>query len=282
MLKQFLRNAVDGMDRGGHRGTLAKIATLAVRLLGRDQRFSADSDGDWVNLQSGAVFVSPDALFTKLSDKQAEIRDLWCHQYRPGPGDVVIDVGAGIGDEAVVFSEMVGPTGRVIAIEAHPHTFRCLEKTVARSGLTNVTAIHCAIADAEGMLTIEDDDSQNHISHSVMKSSGGKGVEVPAHRLDTIIAREGVGEVAMLKMNIEGAERLAIKGMAEDDHSVRYYAISCHDFVADRDGNADELRTREEILSHFRARNMEIDQRRDDPRPWVRDYVYAKDGGAAG
>ncbi|MDN3646949.1 FkbM family methyltransferase [Pontixanthobacter aestiaquae] len=275
MIKSTLRALVDTVDGRGGRSVLAGLANGIVKVAGRDQKFSVDSEGDWVNAQDGASFVSPDILFTKLSDKQAEIRDLWCYQHDVQAGDVIVDVGAGIGDEAVVFSKMVGPTGRVIAIEAHPHTFRCLKKTIAQSGLKNVTAIHCAVADAEGTLTIEDSADQNHISHSIMKSSAS-GVEVPAHRLDTILKREKITDLAMLKMNIEGAERLAIKGMRKDDYSIRHYAISCHDFVADRDGT-DELRTREEVLKHFGDMGLKIEQRLGDPRPWVRDYVYAKE-----
>ena len=275
MIKSTLRALVDTLDGFGGRRVLAGLANGIVKVAGRDQVFSVDGEGDWVNAQDGTTFVSPDILFTKLSDKQAEIRDLWCFQHDIQPGDVVVDVGAGVGDEAVVFSRMVGPTGKVIAIEAHPHTFRCLQKTIAQSGLGNVTAIHCAIADEEGTLTIEDSADQNHISHSVMKSTGA-GVEVPAHRLDTILQRENITDLAMLKMNIEGAERLAIKGMRKDDYSIRHYAISCHDFVADRDGT-DELRTREEVLAHFNDMGLAIEQRLDDPRPWVRDYVYAKE-----
>lgn len=76
-------------------------------------------------------------------------------------------------------------------------------------------------------------------------------------------------------MNIEGAERLAIRGMEEHLSKVRNFAISCHDFVADR-GGSDELRTRADVIGWCQQMGLQVFQRRDDRRPWVRDYVYAK------
>ena len=52
----------------------------------------------------------------------------YCLRYQPKPGDTVVDVGAGMGDDTLVFSRMVGPSGRVFSFEAHPDTFRCLQK----------------------------------------------------------------------------------------------------------------------------------------------------------
>jgi len=272
-LKETLRNTVDRLDSHGHRSRLVLAANLAARALGRKQSFSIDSDGDWVNEQLSTVLVSPNPLFSCYSEKEAEIMDLWCHQYTPRPGDTVVDLGAGIGDEAVVFSRLVGPKGRVIAIEAHPHTYRCLEKTVKRSGLQNVTTLHCAVSDVDGIVRIGNN-TVTHISNSIVLTDG-KAVDVPAHRIDTILSDLEVEVVALLKMNIEGAERIAVMGIEARESSIRHFAISCHDFVADRDGT-DELRTRSDILRRFDKPVFEIVRCTSDPRPWVRDYVYVK------
>ena len=41
----------------------------------------------------------------------------------PQPGDIVLDVGAGTGTEALPLSQLVGDKGKVVSIEAHPATF---------------------------------------------------------------------------------------------------------------------------------------------------------------
>ena len=49
--------------------------------------------------------------------------DYWMHVYCPRPGDTVLDIGAGIGIDAMALSGLVGDTGRIYSLEAHPWTF---------------------------------------------------------------------------------------------------------------------------------------------------------------
>lgn len=246
---------------------------MVARATGRKQHFSVDGDGDWVNAQEAATFVSPNILVHQYANKSREICDLWCHQYMPREGDNIVDIGAGIGDEAVIFSHIVGTRGRIIAIEAHPLTFSCLEKSLNNSGITNVAYRQIAISDKLGQLHISND--ENHIGNSV--TLDGDGIMVPAITIDELIKEEGLEHISLLKINIEGAERLALEGMTATRDITDYLAVSCHDFLADRFGaSADALRTREEICDLLSGWGWEIARRKDDPRHWVRDFVYAK------
>jgi hypothetical protein len=131
-----------------------------------------------------------------------------------------------------------------------------------------------AISDKRGTLYIENDEV-DHIGNTVMLE--GAGIPVPAFTIDGLVEAEGIKRVALLKMNIEGAERLAVQSMSATRDIAYYVAISCHDFIADRVGSsADALRTRDEIIGLFKDWGWEISRRENDPRPWVRDYVYAK------
>lgn len=47
--------------------------------------------------------------------------------YAPKDGDVIIDIGAGVGTETLIYSMMTGKNGKVFAIEAHPATSRSLK-----------------------------------------------------------------------------------------------------------------------------------------------------------
>lgn len=140
---------------------------------------------------------------------QAAIASHWFHDYTPRTGDVVIDVGAGIGEDAVVISHLVGATGRVHAIEAHPATFACIRSTVGLSQLANVTIHQIAIAEENGTVSISDD--AHHLANSIIGQTGG--LEVEAQSLDHFIAQSGHPTIDLLKMNIEGAERGAILGL---------------------------------------------------------------------
>jgi hypothetical protein len=50
-------------------------------------------------------------------------RGIYCYEYTPRLNDVVLDVGAGVGNATLLFARLVGSNGRVIALEAHPTTF---------------------------------------------------------------------------------------------------------------------------------------------------------------
>lgn len=62
-------------------------------------------------------------------------------------GGVVINAGAAVGDHAVLYSQLVGPDGRVHAIEPHPLTYDALRRNMAR--LSNVTTYQLALSDRE-------------------------------------------------------------------------------------------------------------------------------------
>jgi FkbM family methyltransferase len=255
-------------DRLGLRQLVALGASLAYR----DKGFEVDAGGHWVNRQQQATFVSPTLHTKSYSGIEASVLDNWTWDYRPVPGDTVIDVGAGIGEDTVVFSRLVGPAGRVFAIEAHPDTFACLQQTVARSGLSNVTAIHCALTDRDGKISISS--HVDHVTNSIFED--GADIRVPARTLDSIDAELGIGEIALLKMNIEGAEKLAVRGFERLAPRVRHVVISCHDFVATHFGGGDYYFTKDEVRTALEASGFAVRQREDAELSWVRDYLYAR------
>jgi FkbM family methyltransferase len=239
-------------------------------LKGARQRFSIDEHGHWVNQQPEATVVSPVPHTTRFAAYRDWVIDNWAFGYHPREGDTVVDVGAGVGEEAIVFSDLVGSSGRVISIEAHPETFSCLEETIRRSGLINVTPICVAVSDRDGIATIGSVD--NHLANSIV--GGAEGSEVPARSLDSLADELRIGPIALLKMNIEGAERLAVRGMSRLAQRTSNLCISCHDFVADRDGN-DLFRTKRDVQESLKKFGFEIVTRPADDRRWVRDYLYA-------
>ena len=255
-------------DRLGLRPLVARGASLAYR----DKGFEVDAGGHWVNRQQLATFVSPTLHTKSYCEIETSVLDNWTWDYRPVPGDTVFDVGAGIGEDSVVFSKLVGPAGRVFAIEAHPETFACLQQTIARSGLSNVTPIHCAVTDRDGEIGISS--NADHVTNSIL--GDGADVKVPARTLDSIDAELAVGEVALLKMNIEGAERLAVHGFGRLAPRVQHVVISCHDFVATHFGGGDYYFTKDEVRAALEGRGFAVRQRDDAELSWVRDYLYAR------
>jgi FkbM family methyltransferase len=216
------------------------------------------------------VWVPLRATAHRDRDREELARDLFFQEYTPQPGDTVVDVGAGAGEEVELFSRLVGPGGRVYAVEAHPATFAALEARCARAGLDNVVAVHAAASDRAGTVSFSDDESylENRITD-------GKGaLVVPAMTLDELLDGWAVERIDFLKMNIEGAEEAALRGLAGSAPRVRHLAVSCHDFLADRGGDPAN-RTRaavERVLAGYGFRVTV--RRRSDRRHWTRPYLY--------
>lgn len=261
------------LDRLGLRGMVA-VGTTAVygTVLGRRQQFSTDPAGNWVNRHAEATIVSPVIHTARFDAYRDWVMDNWAWQYQPQVGDTIIDVGAGVGEEAVVFSKLVGPSGKVVCIEAHPATFGCLQATLQHSGICNVIPIACAITEMDGTVSI--DDTENHIANSVMTAGGGQ--PILSRSLDSLADELGLGTVALLKMNIEGAERLAVQGMTALAQRTRHVVISCHDFVSEDGGGGDEFRTFNEVRERLEALSFDLTTRPDHHHAWTRHYLYGR------
>jgi SAM-dependent methyltransferase len=80
-------------------------------------------------------------------------RDGWQHPDRVidaldlSPGDRVAEIGAGDGYWLSRLSEVVGPTGRVYALEVDDEQLRALSARVAEDGLDNVEVVRATFAD---------------------------------------------------------------------------------------------------------------------------------------
>ena len=275
------RFVIDLLDRPGGRGVLGFMATRFARsATGTDMRIFYEQ-GLWANRVGGYCF--PDGprfeyfadSFAKSVDKADDYlnnaRDYWFHLYRPTPGDVVIDVGAGCGEDTLAFSSAVGATGRVVAIEAYPATFRLLEAFCRQNRLDNATPLCFALMGKPGKIAMVESDYWER--HSVELGDASSQIEVPAITLDALCEREGITDIAFLKINIEGAERQAIEGMGAAIRFVKTICIACHDFRADR-GDGEHFRTRAVIEQFLSDHGFKVARRLDDPRPYVRDHVH--------
>jgi FkbM family methyltransferase len=119
-------------------------------------------------------------------------------------GDVVIDVGANIGDTVLVAAMRVGPSGHVIAVEPHPRTFGFLQDNVALNRAVNVRAINVAAGANSGAVAFSNDrrDDMNRVD--------GGTLQVRVERLDDIV--DGCGDIALLKVDVEGYEKFVFEG----------------------------------------------------------------------
>jgi FkbM family methyltransferase len=198
-----------------------------------------------------------------------DAREFWFREYKPKAGHIVVDIGAGRGEDVLPFAHEVGPTGKVIAVEAHPTTYGHLRRFCELNRLSNVFPIHAAVIDTPGLVLIEDGESW--LTNTIRTS--GEGTRVEATTLDDICRQLRLNRIDFLKMNIEGAEVRALLGMKETISRIRSICVCCHDFRADR-GQAEEYRTRDFVTGFLKKNGFTVSRRSSDPRDFVRDHLF--------
>jgi FkbM family methyltransferase len=259
------------LDRPGGRALLGAAASLWCTARNREPCRIRWQDGVWIHRYHGATIPYPRAGGAPRPDMfTAAAREICLYGYEPRPGDVVFDVGAGIGRTTLLFSQLVGRTGRVVAVEAHPVTFRRLVRLCALNDLGNVVALQFAAWDREGELAIGD--SEHYSGNSVVDPTEA-GLAVPTRRLDDVANELQIPHVDFLKMNIEGAEEFALRGMGRLLERTRHACISCHDFLAER-GGVEQLRTKAPVREFLVEQGFQITSRDDEAAAWTRDYLY--------
>ena len=176
-------------------------------------------DGFWMFLKPGA-FLDPIYAYSVLDPAFRAIVPRIVQ-----PGDVVLDVGGEKGWYALVFARAVGSAGHVVTIEPDPAAADTLQANLARNGVTNVTLVRAAVGDAARSVPFKLNEVVGWSSltpNAHQAASVRSVVEVPMRTLEDIV--DAVcppgARVAMMKLDVEGAEVTALRGALRilDDH----------------------------------------------------------------
>ena len=133
-------------------------------------------------------------------------------------GATFVDVGAHIGYYSLEAASKVGNTGHVIAVEPNPDTLRVLRMNLEANHAAIVTVAPVACSDAESTLDLYEAAEANTGESSLSKSNASQAgsiahtYKVRARPLDDIVRESGVTRVDAIKIDVEGAEYLVLKG----------------------------------------------------------------------
>lgn len=134
------------------------------------------------------------------------------------PGMTLIDVGANIGLFSLFAAKLVGERGRVYSIEPRGENARLLLYSVALNHFDNIMLLPTAVGESSGYSLY-----RTHLGGNgslLTKPDAGFTVPsilhptcqvVPLARLDTLVT----GRVDVIKLDIEGAEAMALRGANE-------------------------------------------------------------------
>ncbi|HEY4127212.1 MAG TPA: FkbM family methyltransferase [Gammaproteobacteria bacterium] len=139
---------------------------------------------------------------TKLLDEQLQ------------EGDVVLDIGANIGYYTLLAARKVGAKGRVYAFEPDPMNFSLLKQNIELNGYTNVELVNKAVGETSADLKLYLSDV-NTGDHRTYESEGSRrAITIPCTSIDDYF-RGSVCKITFIKMDIQGFECRAMRGMRE-------------------------------------------------------------------
>jgi FkbM family methyltransferase len=139
------------------------------------------------------------------------------------PGSVFVDIGANAGYFTLIGANQVGRSGRVFAFEPNPPVFQDLKRHVEINRLGDrVRLFDCALSNASANVRLFVSPRHSGFSSLVLDTAPGAGdylsgattVEVRARSFDDWLNEAGIDLVDLMKVDVEGAERQVVEGMA--------------------------------------------------------------------
>lgn len=194
----------------------------------RNRRVLATIDGNTFELDLGEIIDVSVYLQQYEPDVTAALRR-FCR-----PGMTALDIGANVGAHTLPMARLAGPAGAVYAFEPTDFAFAKLTRNLALNPDVRARAIHAALSDRPvhgatiGFRASWRTDGSRADGRSV----------IDFIRLDDWCREHGIGQVDLIKIDIDGNEYPALAGAAELLERSRpvlvMEAVSPHFTAADR------------------------------------------------
>ena len=131
-------------------------------------------------------------------------------------GDLFLDVGANIGYYSLLAAQIVGAAGQVHAFEPMPQNVAALRHTMRENGITNIVVNQVAVGAGPGSLDLFVSDQEiGNLGWASIVPSGRRSRAVTVERMaiDDYLTSRSIGRVNLVKLDIEGGELDAFRGM---------------------------------------------------------------------
>jgi FkbM family methyltransferase len=158
----------------------------------------------------------PDSTSTSAALYFSGFPDYWEMKFLQAylrPGDNFLDIGANSGVYSILASAYIGPDGHIDAFEPVERTAARVEEQAALNGLANLHVHRLAVGDRDRQLEFgySNSDATMHLRRSGEQACDARE-KVQCARLDSFVPYR---RYAAGKMDIEGAEPLALAGASE-------------------------------------------------------------------
>jgi FkbM family methyltransferase len=159
--------------------------------------------------------------------------------------DVVIDIGANVGNVSLGFSKLVGETGKIYSFEPDPLNFKRFKKNVDLNHFKNIETLNFGLGNKKGSFSIVVHDELNRGMNRLVENAPSENtVLCEVLVLDDFISQNKVNKVDLIKIDVEGFEKKVLEGAYEtlkfqrpilfielDDNNLKDQGSSARDLI---------------------------------------------------
>jgi FkbM family methyltransferase len=229
----------------------------------------------WIRTASGRVFydypaTAKDALmYVLLRDRIPDVLSVETavvaanaiRRYVHGTGNVppgttvAVDAGCYIGYKPIAYADLVGPGGKVVAIEMMPDNYELLRRNVEVNDLTErIATVNCGLADCTGSMVAHRYRKQQATLAHDLDQSGKFEVdrEVAVDTLANVFDRTLPDQdVDFLNVQVNGNELAVLAGLGAWTSRVRHFSVTS---PYSRDGE----RLRDQVVAWFEQHDIAV------------------------
>ena len=205
---------IKNFSHGKGYGKKNKMINLTVRGI------ESSLKTDYAEVWAGKMFLHPNDAFRLSIHGIHGAHDFKIFKDNVKVGDNVVDLGANVGYFTLILAKLVGPTGKVFAFEPDPRNLTLLKKNIEYNNYKNVIIVPKAVSDVNDKCTLyvsQKTFGQNRI-YKPEKTKNQNYIPMKSEtiRLDDFFKTNNLlDKISFIKMDIEGAEFLALSGMKE-------------------------------------------------------------------
>jgi len=150
------------------------------------------------------------------------------------PDDVFWDIGANIGTHTL-FPAKAASNGSVVAIEANDRNYQSLQMNIRKNKITNISTEDVALSDHNGTeeLAISGHNLSGEGSHSIERKPTSESTSVTTVTGDSLLERYSSPNI--VRMDIEGAELNALRGMTDALKKTRLISLEVHEQYVEKE-----------------------------------------------
>lgn len=176
------------------------------------------TDAGWLLLEWGED-VLQQTLYAGGRHYETEVAQWLTAQQLDGA--TVLDVGAHAGFYTMMLAKAVGSTGRVVAFEPQPQLANAVTAAIHMNGVSWCQVVRSAVGDREGELSLHRPGDLGRTSAGALPDDEYTTLQVPLLRLESWIEQNLASPPDLIKIDIEGAEGMAVEGLGRWLHSQR-------------------------------------------------------------